>query len=152
MRLATGERAGVDGDGADQHAAPPVMIGPGRSARVLLTLKPIDFRKGMDGLTRFLSDGRIEIDNNAIERTIRPQALTRKNALFAGSDGGARHWACPAALIETAKLNALDPLAHLTTTLETLAASHPISRIAELLPRAYNPTLIGDQARTDDRQ
>ncbi len=63
------------------------------------------------GLTRFAGDGRIEIDNNAVERAIRPQALTHKNALFAGSDGGAQHWACLASLIETAKLNALDPLA-----------------------------------------
>jgi transposase len=86
------------------------------------------------GLTRFVGDGRIEIDNNAVERAIRPQALTRKNALFAGSDGGAQHWACLASLIETAKLNALDPLAYLTATLEALAAGYPINRIDELLP------------------
>jgi hypothetical protein len=86
------------------------------------------------GLTRFVGDGRIEIDNNAVERAIRPQALTRKNALFADSDGGAQHWACLASLIETAKLNALDPLAYLTATLEALAAGYPINRIDELLP------------------
>jgi len=54
------------------------------------------------GLCLFLDDGRIEIDNNTVERTIRPLALTRKNALFAGSDGGAEHWATIASLIETA--------------------------------------------------
>lgn len=91
------------------------------------------------GLTRFVDDGRIELDNNVVERAIRPQALTRKNALFAGSDGGAQHWACLASLIETAKLNAVDPLGYLTATLETLAAGHPINRIDELLPWRRTP-------------
>src|SRR6478752_4729875 len=56
------------------------------------------------GLTRFIEDGRIELDNNAVERSIRPITLNRKNALFAGSDGGAEHWAIIASLIETCKL------------------------------------------------
>jgi Transposase IS66 family len=56
-------------------------------------------------LTRFIDDGRIELDNNTVERSIRPIALSRKNALFAGSDGGAEHWATVASLIETCKLN-----------------------------------------------
>lgn len=86
------------------------------------------------GLTRFVEDGRIEIDNNAVERAIRPQALTRKNALFAGSDGGAQHWATLASLIETARLNGVDPLAYLAGVLEALAAGHPITRLDELLP------------------
>jgi len=60
------------------------------------------------GLTRFIDDGRIEIDNNTVERSIRPIALNRKNALFAGSDGGAEHWAIIASLIETCKLNDID--------------------------------------------
>jgi transposase len=54
-----------------------------------------------EGLTRFIDDGRIEIDSNTVERSIRPIALNRKNALFAGSDGGAEHWATIASLIET---------------------------------------------------
>ena len=91
------------------------------------------------GLTRFVDDGRIELDNNTVERAIRPQALTRKNALFAGSDGGAQHWACLASLIETAKLNGLNPLAYLTATLEALAGGHLINRIAELLPWRGTP-------------
>jgi hypothetical protein len=62
------------------------------------------------------------------------QALTRKNALFAGSDGGAQHWACLASLIETAKLNGVDPLAYLTDGLALLARGYPINRVAELLP------------------
>jgi len=66
------------------------------------------------GLILFLNDGRIEIDNNAVERTIRPIALNRKNALFAGHDLGAQNWGVIASLIETAKLNKIDPQAYLT--------------------------------------
>jgi hypothetical protein len=62
-----------------------------------------------DGLTRFLDDGRIELDTNIVERSIRPIVLNRKNALFAGHDQGAENWACVASLIETAKLNGVDP-------------------------------------------
>jgi hypothetical protein len=53
-----------------------------------------------EGLTRFIDDGRIELDNNTVERSIRPIALNRKNALFAGFDRGAEHWATIASLIE----------------------------------------------------
>jgi hypothetical protein len=60
-------------------------------------------------LTRFLDDGRIEIDSNVVERSIRPIALNRKNALFAGSDAGGEHWAVVASLIETCKLNGVEP-------------------------------------------
>ena len=70
-----------------------------------------------EGLTRFIDDGRIHLDNNTVERSIRPIALNPKNALFAGSDGGAEHWATVASLIETCKLNDIDPLAYLTDVL-----------------------------------
>jgi GT2 family glycosyltransferase len=63
------------------------------------------------GLVLFLEDGRIELDNNTVERALRPIALGRKNALFAGSDGGARHWAIVASLVATAKLNGVEPQA-----------------------------------------
>jgi transposase len=89
------------------------------------------------GLTRFIDDGRIELDNNTVERTIRPIALNRKNALFAGSDGGAAHWATIASLIETCKRNDIDPLAYLTDVLARIANGHPNSEIDQLLPRAY---------------
>lgn len=93
-----------------------------------------------NGLTRFLDDGRIDIDTNPVERAIRPIALNRKNALFAGSDTGAEHWAVVASLIETCKLNAVDPHAYLTDVLERLVAGHPNSRIDDLMPWAYrNP-------------
>lgn len=62
-----------------------------------------------EGLTRFIDDGRIELDNNTVERSIRLIALNRKNALFAGSDGGAEHWATIASLIEICKLNDVEP-------------------------------------------
>ena len=87
-----------------------------------------------DGLTRFLDDGRIEIDSNIVERSIRPIALNRKNALFAGSDGGAEHWAVIASLIETCKLTGVDPRAYITDVISKIVNGHPNSRIDELLP------------------
>ena len=84
-------------------------------------------------LGRFIDDGTIEIDNNAAERAIRPIALGRKNWLFAGSDKGGERAAGVLSLIETAKLNGVDPDAYLRTVL-TLIADHPISQIGELLP------------------
>jgi transposase len=85
-------------------------------------------------LERFLDDGRIEIDSNIVERAIRPQAITRKNALFAGSDGGGRTWATIATLLTTAKMNGVDPNAWLTQTLERIANRWPNSKIDDLMP------------------
>jgi hypothetical protein len=93
--------------------------------------------KYWDGLCVFLTDGRIEIDNNTVERTIRPIALNRKNALFAGHDAGAENWATIASLIETCKLNAVDPFAYLSATLTRLVNGHKQSRIGELMPWNY---------------
>jgi transposase len=90
-----------------------------------------------EGLTRFIDDGRVELDNNTVERSIRPIALSRKNALFAGSDGGAEHWATVASLIETCKLNDIDPLAYLTDVLTRIVNGHSNRNIDELLPWAY---------------
>ena len=91
------------------------------------------------GLTRFLDDGRVEIDSNVVERAIRPIALNRKNALFAGSDGGGEHWAVIASLVETCKLNAVDPQAYLGDVIARIVAGHPQSLIDDLLPWAYAP-------------
>lgn len=88
-------------------------------------------------LERFLADGRIEIDSNTVERAIRPQTITRKNSLFAGSDGGGRTWATIATLLATARMNQVDPLAWLTHTLERIANGWPNSRIDELMPWNY---------------
>jgi transposase len=74
------------------------------------------------GLILFLDDGRLELDTNTVERAMRPVALGRKNALFAGSDSGGRHWAIIATLIQSAKLNDVDPLAWLTDVLERIVS------------------------------
>ena len=87
-----------------------------------------------DGLIRFLDDGRLDLDNNAVERAIRPLALNRKNALFAGSDEGGDNWAVIATLIENCKLVGINPHTWLTATLTSLANGHPASRVGELMP------------------
>jgi transposase len=92
---------------------------------------------------RFLHDGRLDIDNNTVERTIRPQTITRKNSLFAGSDGGGRTWATIATLLATAKLNNVDPFAWLKLTLERIAAGWPNRDLDALLPWNYSPHLNG---------
>lgn len=90
-----------------------------------------------EGLSLFVDDGRVEIDSNIVERSIRPLALTRKNALFAGSDGGAEHWAVIASLVETCKLNGVEPHAYLTNIIARIVNGHPNSQIGDLLPWAY---------------
>ena len=86
------------------------------------------------GLVRFIDDGRIELDTNTVERSIRPLALNRKNALFAGSDEGGDNWAVIATLIENCKLGAINPNDWLTQTLTALANGHPANRVHELMP------------------
>jgi transposase len=81
-----------------------------------------------------MSDGRVEIDNNTVERTIRPIALNRRNALFAGNDAGAENWAVIASLIETCKMNAVDPHAWLTRTLIAIVSGNKQSQNDDLLP------------------
>lgn len=87
-----------------------------------------------DGLSRFLDDGRIELDTNPVERAIRPVALGRKNHLFAGSDGGGKRWATMASLIETCKLNSVEPHAWLSDVLHRMAGGHSASQLDDLLP------------------
>lgn len=94
------------------------------------------------GLSRFLDDGRVEIDSNVVERAIKPIALNRKNALFAGSDGGAEHWAVIASLVETAKLNGVDPQYYLADVIARIVAGHPQSQLDDLLPWAYAATQL----------
>jgi len=90
-------------------------------------------------LTRYTTDGRLEMTNNAVERAIRPLALTRKNYLFAGSDSGGIRAAAMYTLIESAKMNRLDPEAYLRDVLARVA-DHPINRIGELLPWNWKPS------------
>ncbi|GAB2916907.1 IS66 family transposase [Paralcaligenes ureilyticus] len=84
-------------------------------------------------LTRYCDDGRIEIDNNTAERSIRPLVIGRRNYLFAGSDGGGRSAAVIYSLIGTARLNDVEPYAYLRAVFERIA-DHPINQIDELLP------------------
>jgi transposase len=84
-------------------------------------------------LTRYLDDGRIEIDNNSAERALRTVCLGRKNFLFAGSDDGGQRAAAIYTLTGSARLNGLDPELYLRHVLERIA-DHPMTRIGELLP------------------
>jgi transposase len=90
--------------------------------------------KRWDGLTRFIEDGRLEMDTNAVENAIRPVPLTRKNALFAGSVDGAKTWARIASLIGTCRLNGINPEAYIAATLRRILDQHMQSDIAELMP------------------
>ena len=95
-------------------------------------------------LTRFLDDGHIELDTNPVERAIRPIALGRKNHMFAGSDKGGQRWAIICSLIETAKLNGVEPYAWLSDTLQRMVDGHPNNRLDELLPwnQVNNPSSL----------
>lgn len=90
-------------------------------------------------LNRCFEDGRLSLDNNPAERTLRGVAIGRKNYLFAGSDRGGERAAAMYSLIETAKLNGIDPEAYLRDVLARIA-DHPIKRIADLLPWHWAPT------------
>jgi transposase len=91
------------------------------------------------GLERFAADGRIELDSNSIERAMRPVALSRKNSLFAGSDEGGENWACMASLIETCKLNSVNPQTYMTELLTRLVNGWPQDQIDELMPWCWKP-------------
>jgi len=92
----------------------------------------------------YLEDGRLSIDNNAAERAIRGLALGRKNWLFAGSDKGGERAAILATLIETAKLNTVDPQGWLADVL-TRIAEHPINKIEEFFPWNWREDGAGDK-------
>lgn len=91
------------------------------------------------GLTRFLDDGCIETDTNAVESAIRPIPLTRKNALFAGNDDGAVTWARMASLIGTCKLNGINPQAYLEHVLDKILNGHMQDDIKSLMPWNFKP-------------
>lgn len=92
--------------------------------------------KRRNALTRFVTDGRLEADNNIAENAMRGIALGRKNYLFAGSDAGGDRAASLYTIVQTAKLNCMNPEAYLRDTLAKIAEGHPISRIDELMPWA----------------
>jgi len=86
-----------------------------------------------DALARYLTDGRLEMTNNAAERAMRPPVLGRKNYLFCGSDAGGQRAACIYTIVETAKMNGINPQAYLADVLGRIA-DHPINKIDALLP------------------
>ena len=90
-----------------------------------------------EALTRFMQDGRLEIDNTDVEREMRSIALTRKNSLFVGSDRGGREAAILHSLVRTCSLNDVDPVAYLADVLGKIADGWPQSRIRELLPHRW---------------
>ena len=94
-----------------------------------------------DALARYLEDGRLSIDNNLAERLLRGIAVSRKNYLFLGSDRGGERAAAIYTLIESAKLNGLDPEAYLAALLDRMARGHPINRLDELLPWNFHSPL-----------
>ncbi|GMG85662.1 hypothetical protein LNKW23_48870 [Paralimibaculum aggregatum] len=104
------------------------------SAKSRLGEKFAYIHRHWDGLQTFLADGRVEIDSNGVENLIRPIALNRKNALFAGHDEGGRAWGRIASLIETAKIGGVEPFAYLKATLEAISRGHPNERLDDLLP------------------
>src|SRR5262249_19397557 len=99
-----------------------------------------------EALLRYCDDGRLEMDNNAAERSLRAVALGRKNYLFAGSDRGGESAAVLYSLIESAKLNGIDPEAYLRNVLSRIA-EHPINRIEELLPWNVAAELVKPSSR-----
>ncbi len=99
------------------------------------------FRYGLSrwsSLCLFMEDGRVAIDNNAAERALRPIGVGRRNWLFAGADAGAETLARAMTIIETAKMNGLDPQAYLADVLNRIH-DHKINRLDELLPWNWSP-------------
>ena len=98
--------------------------------------------KRRDAFEVFLHSGLADIDSNVVERAIRPQTITRKNSLFAGSDGGGRTWATIATVLQTCRANDVDPQAWLTKTLERLANGWPLSQLEDLMPWNFKPNAV----------
>jgi transposase len=100
-----------------------------------------------NGLKLYLDDGRIEMDTNAVERAMRPIKLNAKNALFAGCDDGAEHWAMLASFIETCKLNEINAESWLTDVLTKLVNGWPEAKLDELLPWEEHYDRLGSSAQ-----
>jgi transposase len=96
--------------------------------------------KRREALTRFVTDGRLEADNNIAENAMRKIALGRRNYLFAGSDSGGERAACIYTLVASAKLNGINPETYLKEILTRIAEGHPINRIDKLMPWRFTST------------
>lgn len=106
------------------------------------TAKAIAYgRKRWAALARFLDDGRLEIDNNIAERAMRSIAIGRKNWLFAGSKAGGERAAAIYTIIETCKLNGVEPQAYIADVIAKVAGDWPASRWDELLPWNWQPAI-----------
>jgi transposase len=100
-----------------------------------------------EALERFLNDGCIEIDSNIVERAIRPQTITRKNSLIARSEGGGRTWATLATLLQTAKMNNVDPLDWLSQTLTRIVQGWPYPKCKPSCRGTSGPTASAERLR-----
>jgi hypothetical protein len=103
------------------------------------------------GLTRFLEDGRLELDTNPVENAIRPVALTRKNALFVGHEVGAENWRLSHPSSRRA-LNDVNPVAYITATLQAILDGHPQNRIEELMPWRFQCRAFAGEPGDGDPQ
>ena len=103
------------------------------------------FLKHHPGLTLFLEDGELEIDNNSVENAMRSIALLRKNSMFAGSELGAKVWMAFASIIRTCEMNNIDIVAYLTWFYEQVAKKLPLSRYEELLPWKFKKKKDDDE-------
>jgi transposase len=145
-REITGRPADIRLAARQTHSAPKVAAFFAWSERQLALIPGKGdlakaFRYGLsrkDAFSLFLSDGRVAIDNNPAERALRPIGIGRKNWLFAGADTGAETLACAMTIIETAKMNGLDPQAYLADILARIN-DHKINRLGELLPWNWSP-------------
>jgi len=99
-----------------------------------------------EALSRFVTDGRLEIDNNIAENGMRSIALGRKNYLFAGSDTGGHRAAAIYTIVQTAKLNGVNPEAYLKDMLARIAEGHPINQIDQLMPWQMSPPAVAQPA------
>jgi len=120
--------------------APRIMTGSATNDAMKYALKR------WAGFTRFLDDGRIELDNNTAERAIRPVTLQRKNALFAGHQLGAENWAAIASLVETCKMLDVEPYAYLCDVLARIVTRADTDPIDDLLPYNWANTNAGQTA------
>jgi transposase len=102
-----------------------------------------------NGLGVFLTDGRVEVDNNIVERTIRPISLGRKNSLFAGSAVGGENWAILASVINSAKLHELDPQTYLADILERIVSGQTkVNALHKLLPWEWKASRAAQDVKT----
>ena len=127
----------MGGDFATQGCQPRNSMNLGRHLGLL--------RYQIDAFTRFLEDGRICLSNNAAERALRGIALGRKSWLFAGSDRGGERAAVMYTLIQTAKLNGVDPKSWLADVLKRIA-DHKVTDLAALSPWNWSHAIHLDDA------